>query len=162
MKNTKGFTLVELLVVITIIGIITVLALPGVQQLQARNRNKKFETYADRMEDAGKLYIDSYSNDLLGITGDGCYDISYKDLQSKSLIKSYATDGVVCDDNKSYVHVERAAGKYKYEVALYCTKDGNTIYNQTASKCDAESITSMPIQVLVMDGVLKKIKNQQI
>ncbi len=152
MKNTKGFTLVELLVVITIIGIITVLALPGVQQLQARNRNKKFETYADRMEDAGKLYIDSYSNDLLGITGDGCYDISYKDLQSKSLIKSYATDGVVCDDNKSYVHVERAAGKYKYEVALYCTKDGNTIYNQTASKCDAESITSMPtIKVTFQD-----------
>ena len=52
----------------TIIGIIIVLALPGVQQLQARNRNKKFETYADRMEDAGKLYIDSYSNDLLGIS----------------------------------------------------------------------------------------------
>ena len=30
MKNIKGFTLVELLVVITIIGIITMLALPGV------------------------------------------------------------------------------------------------------------------------------------
>ena len=30
MKNRKGFTLVELLVVITIIGIITMLALPGV------------------------------------------------------------------------------------------------------------------------------------
>ena len=30
MNNRKGFTLVELLVVITIIGIITMLALPGV------------------------------------------------------------------------------------------------------------------------------------
>ena len=30
MKSKKGFTLVELLVVITIIGIITMLALPGV------------------------------------------------------------------------------------------------------------------------------------
>ena len=29
MKNRKGFTLVELLVVITIIGIITMLAFPG-------------------------------------------------------------------------------------------------------------------------------------
>lgn len=144
MKNRKGFTLVELLVVITIIGIITVLALPGVQQLQARNRNKKFETYTNRMNDAGKLYVDAYSNDLFGITGDGCYDISYSDLKSKSLIKNYATDDVVCDDSKSYVHVERIAGKYKYEVALYCTQNGNVIYNKTASKCGADTITALP------------------
>ena len=151
-KNKKGFTLVELLVVITIIGIITVLALPGVQQLQARNRNKKFETYANRMEDASKLYVDSYSDDLFGITGDGCYDISYKDLKSKSLIKNYTTDSIVCDDDKSYVHVERTADKYKYEVALYCTKDGDIIYDQTAAKCSTDITTPMPtIKVTFQD-----------
>ena len=40
------------IVVITIIGIITMLALPGVQKIQNRNRNKKYEAYADTIESA--------------------------------------------------------------------------------------------------------------
>ena len=86
-SNLKGFTLIELLVVIVIIGIITVLALPGVQQLQARNRNKKYEAYADTIESASKLYTDSYADDMFGMTGSGCFDINYAELKGKSLIK---------------------------------------------------------------------------
>ena len=88
MKNKKGFTLIELLVVITIIGIITVLALPGAQQLQNRNRDKKFEAYSDTIESAGKLFTDSYADDMFGMQGNGCYDISFAELSGKSLIKA--------------------------------------------------------------------------
>lgn len=144
MKNKNGFTLVELLVVITIMGIITVLALPGVQQLQARNRDKKFEAYSNRLENAGKLYVDSNSSDMFGISGNGCYDISYQNLYTKSLIKNYATEGINCDSDKTFVHVERNNGKYTYDVSLYCKKDDKVIYEHLVEKCSEASMTDLP------------------
>ena len=144
MKNRNGFTLIELLVVITIMGVITVLALPGVEQLQARNRNKRFESYASRMQDAGKLYVDAYSEDMFGITGNGCYDISFQDLYAKSMIKDYTIEGISCNNDKTYVHVERNAGKYTYNVSLYCEKAGNVVYNNIVNKCEDTGMTVMP------------------
>lgn len=144
MKDKRGFTLIELLVVITIMGIITVLALPGVQQLQARNQNKKFESYSDTLEDAGKLYVDSYSEDMFGLTGNGCYDISFQDLSAKTLIKNYETNGITCDNDKTFVHVERNANKYTYAISLYCTKDGKEVYNKVLSKCSENAMTDLP------------------
>ncbi len=144
MHNSKGFTLIELLVAITIIGIITVLALPGVSQLQARNRDKKFESYADRLMDAGKLYVDAYADDLFGTVGDGCADISYLELSSKSLIKKYETDGISCDNENTFVQVNRKSGKYSYEVSLLCTKGDKKVYDKVIPKCDQESLSDVP------------------
>ena len=123
-KNQHGFTLIELLVVIVIIGIITVLALPGVQQLQARNRNKKYETYSSTLKSAGKLYTDSYSDDMFGMTGSGCFDISYNELKGKALIKDFSSEGITCDDPSTFVQVKRSGGQYTYDVSLKCLKDG--------------------------------------
>ena len=131
MKNKKGFTLVELLVVITIIGVITVLALPGVQKIQNRNRNKKYEAYADTIESASKLYTDSYADDMFGMQGSGCAIITYDDLKGKSLIKDYEADGVSCDYGRTFVKVERVGEKYKYSVSLECKKDGKEVYTTT-------------------------------
>ena len=46
MVKKKGFTLVELLATITIMGLITVMVTPSIVKLQDNNKTKQFQMYA--------------------------------------------------------------------------------------------------------------------
>ncbi len=65
-KYNKGFTLVELLVIMVIMGIIIGLSFPEIRKLQKKNMEKEFTTYQDYLKMATKLYMDSYEEDLFG------------------------------------------------------------------------------------------------
>ncbi len=138
-KNNKGFTLVELLVAIVIMGIITALALPEVQQLQSKNREKKYEKYEESAASSAKLYVDSYEEDLFGTATTGCEDLEYKDLVGKNLLKDYETNGVTCKGTDTFVHIEKKDGKYVYQPYITCRKDGTIVYQTSTpvSRCDA-------------------------
>ena len=72
MKNKKGFTLVELLVVLIIIGIIVGLSYPALRQLRDKNVERKFTTYQDSLKSSAKLYADAYGDDIFGRKENGC------------------------------------------------------------------------------------------
>ncbi len=129
--NNKGFTLVEVLVTITIMGLISILALPEVQQLQAKNRLQKFITYGDTLKDSAKLYVDSNSPDLFGYATTGCADIPFSELKAKTLAKDYLTGGITCDNNQTYVHVVRKNGVDTYKVFLKCVSSSGKVEYQT-------------------------------
>ena len=84
--NKHGFTLVELIVVIAIMGVILILALPQVSRIQSANKNKKYETYKESLESAAKIYIDNHTKDLFGNNPTGCITIKYSDLKRDNLI----------------------------------------------------------------------------
>ena len=45
MKNNKGFTLAELLVVVAIIALISIMVFPAISKMWSTNEKKKFESY---------------------------------------------------------------------------------------------------------------------
>lgn len=144
-KNNKGFTLIEVLVAITIMGIITVMALPGVQQLQARNREKKYEKYGESLVSSTKLYVDSNEEDIFGYAAAGCAVITYKELETKALVKDYETNGVSCAGNtalgETFVRVEKKGSKYVFKPFITCSKNGKLEYqtHETVDKCTTAS-----------------------
>ena len=127
MRKIRGFTLVELLVCITILGIITAMSIPVIRNLTVRNSTTKFTSYLETVVNAAKLYVNSYGDDMFGNNADGCDYVSYQDLKDKKLIKDFLENDVTCDTSSTYVKVSKIAGSYHYEGFLGCANKNNTM-----------------------------------
>ncbi len=138
-KQSYGFTLIELLVAITVLGLILVMALPQVNNIRDKNKTTKYKKYAEGMLTSGKLYTDSYTEDMFGNNTSGCYDIPYSELKKKNLLKDIKVDNASCSGNTAtatYVRVRKAGDHYTYEYAIGCKDDKGNVYS---SKLDNEA-----------------------
>lgn len=131
MRNNKGFTLVELIVVIAIMGIILILALPQVSKIQSANKNKKYDAYYEAIERGTKLYIDSWSKDLFGNNSSGCIIVKYSELKKNNLVKDFGDKDITCsDDAETYVEVRKVNDTYLYSTSLVCHDDNGVVYQK--------------------------------
>lgn len=62
--NKKGFTLVELLVVIVILGVIMSIAIPSITSSIERSKDKQKTQIINLIVSAGELYVDKHKNTL--------------------------------------------------------------------------------------------------
>lgn len=132
--NSRGFTLVELIVVIAIMGVILILALPQVSKIQSANKAKKYEAYKGSFTSAAKIYIDNHKKDLFGNQETGCVTITYDQLKQDNLIKNFSETGVNCNyNNESKVDVTKDHDQYYYSTNITCTKDGKQVYQDKDS-----------------------------
>jgi len=152
MKNQKGFTLVELLVAIVILGIIYGMAWPSIRRLQEANTYQKYENYGDILINAAKLYVDAYEEDLFiydddlermaageieGLTnagqlmGDGkqCVFITYQDFVDHALIKDINLENITCNSAYTFVRVIRDKKNYSYKYYLGCGRRKGSAYS---------------------------------
>ena len=157
----NGYTLIELVVAIAILGVILIISIPIIRNIQNSNKDTKFKVYEKAINVAGKAYNDSYNEDLFGITNTGCAIISYNALKSKNLIEDIQVKGVDCNNQNTCVVVRKSKnGNYHYDTHLTCIENGILTYKTTDNPCDKSAcvleengqISSAPIITIWDEG----------
>lgn len=87
MKNNKGFTLVEISVVVLILAIITLIVVPAVRTVLSNSKDKAYNLAVTSIEDAAKSYHYNNSNTVEDdITANGYSDVTIETLKEDGFI----------------------------------------------------------------------------
>ena len=140
-KYSRGFTLVEMITTITILGIVSLIALPVISNVSDSFTIQKFESYEESLRTAAKLYVDQNQDDLFGYSDDGCTDIGFSEILSKNLIEDIELKDATCAGDSTYVRVKKNGNTYDYDVSISCKIKDKVAYEKTLP----ESSTCEPI-----------------
>lgn len=141
--NKKGFTLVELLLVIVIIAIISLVVLPNIMDILNTSKNKKWTTIEDIVKTNLELYNIDYLEDLwnfgcipdpeTGETCEGKNDISKYEFKTKEEIDEVLDinsdiDLDICE--VTYMNIEKEGNKdFEYNVCISCGDEYKSEYD---------------------------------
>ncbi len=129
--NKKGFTLTELLIVVVILGIITAISLPIINNITSKNELKQFNVYKESLKHSGKLYVDSYEKDIFGLHKSGCYVATFDELEKKNLAKDIQYRNNTCKQPETFVKIVKVDDSYVYSVSLLCKENGKVTFDET-------------------------------
>ena len=145
MKNNKGFTLIELIAVVVMMGMILLVVFPATSRLLRGNENKKYDSYYESTQEAIELYARTRRDELGGIEGEGCVDDKkLSELKSYDYINEFKDEkDVTClspgdfttdrlaalgiDTSKQYVNVRisNKKGKISVDYSMICVRNLN-------------------------------------
>ena len=101
--NKKGFTLIEVIMVIAIITILSLILIPNVMVLINENKKRTCEKMIDNIESAAKMYVNQNKYEL----GFDCVDNKTKEITLKTLVDAgYLGGELVNPINKEEISLE--------------------------------------------------------
>ncbi len=127
MKN-KGFTLIEIIATIIILGILMIITIPSVSKFLSDTRSSAYKSHEKSMEEAAK----SYTIECIKNNEQGCYlprdgeevTLLLGELEDKEFLDKLqdpAHQGTYCNPEESYVKIRKLEGTdFDYTPCLYC------------------------------------------
>ena len=101
--NRKGFTLIEVIMVIAIIAILSIILIPNVMVLINENKKRSCEKMIDNIESAAKMYVNQNKYEL----GFDCVDNKTKGITLETLVNAgYLGGELVNPINKEKISLE--------------------------------------------------------
>lgn len=155
MKNSKGFTLIELMAVIVILGLIMMIAVPNTITLMDKNKKSNYienaKTFASLVQ--AKLQTDRKIEEP---TVGTAFVMTLDDLNTNDIVDS--PYGLPYDKGKSFVAVTLEDNKYVYYVHLVsCVKkDSCNEWNRE----DWRGIELVNVDELSGDNRFELVKNK--
>lgn len=125
MNTNKGFTLVELIAVIALLGILSGIAIGTVSKYQIKARNDTYKNYEDNLKSASQNYF-------LYNTGEIPEVESTKNIDGNILIQENYLDEMVDPVNN----------KKKCKATVKVTNNGNATTNETLDNDNSNITTS--------------------
>ena len=122
MRNRKGFSLIELLGALVIIGLILLVVIPSVSRLLTNNDAKEYSNYLNIIETASKSYAKDKQDDLGGSSDVGCIEVSLEDLIKENYLKKFNDKKITCTGK---VRINNNRGKEKISINLSCMDEKN-------------------------------------
>ena len=136
--NKKGFTLVELLAAIVILGIIMTIALPNIFRIMSESKADKYIDDAKKLISNADYKMRTNSNYIKKPSGTKCVVMTLSYLDGPEF--DVAPEGGQYDREYSYVIIKSNGGVYSYIVSLVedvnagkKTKEGDAIKSNRTS-----------------------------
>ena len=145
MKNKKGFTLIELVAVIIVLGVLLIIAIPTISTYISGARDVSYDAHEKALLEAAKAYtIDCIKNNEKDCTvphDDESVNIYANRLIEEEYIgklQDPKNQGAFCSADKTFVKVSKNEGtNYEYEPCLFCS--GYITDNPICTSYDGDS-----------------------
>lgn len=127
MKN-RGFTLVEVLGIIVVLGIIAAIATPIVQTTISQNQEKVFNVIKEQLIDSSKDWAVKNASSLPNLDGE-YVDVTLGELKTNGVLRinvvNPKTNNVF--SNKSFVRITKKNNNFIYQVTTYDLVDADEV-----------------------------------
>ena len=112
--NKKGFTLVEVLVVLAIIALLLLVLVPNVFIMINKNNEKSCNNIINNIESAAKIYVTNNKYDL-GFTCNGSYqEITLQDLIDTGDLTTDSSGKITNPIDKKEISLDKSIVKVTY------------------------------------------------
>ena len=154
-RNQIGFTMIELLAVLVILGIIMVIAVPSVVSYLQGARSDYYDQLEESVKTVGQEYFSDHRS-LMPRENGQIFSVNIQDL----ITEGYTTEILDSDGNDTCtgnVYVKRlATADFEYHACIQCGKtdaEGNQEYISTSAFCTNGTTGNNP------DGECDKVKD---